>query len=98
DICRLIKSDPELAPIAIIHVSGRQTSQDNRAEGLDAGADGYLLKPVDPQVLVSHVRALIRLRRTEVALLQEKELRALERYTGPLQTAVASQLFSVSPL
>jgi signal transduction histidine kinase/ActR/RegA family two-component response regulator len=39
----------------------------DRARGLDIGADGYLVEPVDTEVLVSTVRGLVRKRRAEVA-------------------------------
>lgn len=68
EVCRQIKSDPALAGVLVIHVSGMRTRAEDQAGGLDAGADGYLSKPVDPRVLLAHVRALIRTKRAETAL------------------------------
>src|SRR6266403_3510009 len=45
EVCRTIKSNEQTATIPVINVSGRRTSADHEAEGLEAGADGYLTKP-----------------------------------------------------
>lgn len=43
----------------ILLVTGRDSSHD-KAIGLDAGADDYLVKPFDPEELVARIRALLR--------------------------------------
>jgi len=68
DVCRQLKGNEQTAGILIIHISGMLVSAGNQAEGLEAGADGYLIKPVEPQVLLAHVQALLRTQRTEEAL------------------------------
>ena len=45
--------------------------------GLDAGADAYLIHPVDPDVLLATLRTLLRVRDTEYAL-RESEARFRE--------------------
>lgn len=45
------------APVMILTARGRI---DARIEGLDAGADDYVVKPVDPGELAARVRALVR--------------------------------------
>src|SRR5262249_61300869 len=47
--------------------AGQYVPSEDRAQGLDSGADGYLLKPVSTIELVAHVRALLRIRRAEEA-------------------------------
>lgn len=73
EACRRIKADPATAGVLVIHVSGIRTSADSAAEGLEAGADGYLVKPIEPRELVAHVNALLRLKQTEHALKQSEE-------------------------
>jgi PAS domain S-box-containing protein len=73
EVCKRIKSDQETAEVFVIHVSGMRTSADSAAEGLEAGADGYLVKPIEPRALVAHVNALLRLKQTEHALKQSEE-------------------------
>ena len=74
DIAKELKSKPETAPIPLLLLSASFTTPRARAQGLDAGADGYLTHPVEPAVLLATVRALLRTRQAEVAL-RESESR-----------------------
>lgn len=62
-VCRLLKSDPQLARIPVIFVTGRATLEDKLA-GLTLGADDYLLKPIDPRELLLHIDMVLRRPRT----------------------------------
>ena len=73
DVCRIIKSDPATSSIPVLHLSASYTSSGHKAEGLDAGADGYLVRPVEPIELVATVNALLRQRCTEQALRASEE-------------------------
>jgi signal transduction histidine kinase len=66
EVCRRIKHDPRTASISVLQISALFVSPDDRVRALDAGADGYLLHPIDPMVLVATVRALLRLRQAEM--------------------------------
>jgi PAS domain S-box-containing protein len=68
EVCRRIKKDPDTASIFVLHLSGHYISSDDRSEGLEGGADGYLVKPVSPRELIAQVRALLRIRQAEQAL------------------------------
>jgi signal transduction histidine kinase len=65
DICARIKSDPASAATAILQTSALHLEMRDRVASLDAGADGYLVEPMEPEELVAHVRALLRLRHSE---------------------------------
>jgi signal transduction histidine kinase len=65
EVCRRIKQDPRTGSIPILQISACFVSSDDRVRALEAGADGYLLHPIDPMVMVATVRALLRLRRAE---------------------------------
>jgi PAS domain S-box-containing protein len=60
-----LKRDPVTANIPIIHVAPGFTTGEWRAQGLDAGADAFLTRPVEPQELIATVRALLRVRAAE---------------------------------
>jgi PAS domain S-box-containing protein len=62
EVCRLIKSDPHTAPIPVLQISAHYTGTEERIRGLEGGADGYLVSPVDPEELIANIRALIRIR------------------------------------
>lgn len=73
ELCRRIKSAAGPAKPIVLLLSGLRDAPENQIEGLEAGADGYLTRPVSNQHLLAHVRALLRLKRTE------RELRESER-------------------
>jgi two-component system, sensor histidine kinase len=72
EICRRLKSDPDHG-LFVVMISAMHTSPESKAEAVEAGADGYLTKPIEPLALKAHVRAFLRIR------LGEKELRESER-------------------
>jgi DNA-binding response OmpR family regulator len=73
EICRQIKSNSDLMGIFVLMLSGQKTSPDNLAEGLEAGADGFLTKPVEAKVLLAHVRAMLRIKKAEQDLKVREE-------------------------
>ncbi|HUE03646.1 MAG TPA: ATP-binding protein [Bryobacteraceae bacterium] len=66
-VCRQIKRDLG-SGIIVLQISGSATSAPQATVALNSGADCYLVEPVDPDVLVATVRALLRLRTAERAL------------------------------
>jgi PAS domain S-box-containing protein len=68
EVCRRIKADPTTATIPVLHLSATYVTDEAQATGLDGGADGYLVQPVDARVLVATVKALLRLGRAEEEL------------------------------
>lgn len=56
-LCRKLRSIKENTPILLL--TARDRSED-KVKGLDAGADDYLVKPVDFQELSARIRALLR--------------------------------------
>lgn len=69
EVCRQIKSNPKTAFIPVLHLSASFVRSQDKAEGLDSGADAYLAQPVDPVELLATVRSLLRIRRAEEAAL-----------------------------
>src|SRR5688572_16536884 len=65
EVCRLLRSQPATATVPVIHVSAVHVKSEDQAQGLRTGADAYLLSPVEPQVLVATLEALIRSRAFE---------------------------------
>ncbi|MFZ0630505.1 MAG: ATP-binding protein [Acidobacteriaceae bacterium] len=70
EVCRRLKSDPVTSQISILQISASMVSSENKARALEAGADGYLIHPIDGTVLVATVRSLLRLRAAEAAARQ----------------------------
>jgi CheY-like chemotaxis protein len=54
DLCKAIKSDPDLASIPVLLMCGNSQAYDN-ARGEQCGADGHVVKPWDTQVMLDKV-------------------------------------------
>ncbi len=68
EVCRRLKADPAAASIPVLHLSALVISTDAKVTGLEAGADGYLTQPVEPDELVATIRTLLRARAAEQKL------------------------------
>ena len=81
DVVRLLRSEPRTALLPVVHVSAASIQTADIVTGLEAGADAYLVHPVDPDVLLATVRTLLRVRDTEYAL-RESEARFREIFVN----------------
>ncbi len=61
EVCRRVRADPNLAFIPIILVTAKSDSRDV-VQGLEAGGDEYLTKPVDQAALIARVRSMLRIK------------------------------------
>ena len=61
ELCRRIKAQPHLAHLPVIMVTALDQPSD-KVQGLDAGADDFLTKPVDDIALITRVKNLARLK------------------------------------
>lgn len=73
EVCRRIRENPDVAATTILHISASNVESQHQVLGLDSGADGYLVEPVEPSVLIATVNAFLRARRAEDALLKSTE-------------------------
>ena len=62
DLCARIKSEPAMSQVLVLQTSASHIESRHRVASLDAGADGYLVEPIEPEELIANVRALLRLR------------------------------------
>src|SRR5215510_2816225 len=67
DVCTTVKQNADTCLTPVVLISGAHERQVVIA-GLDAGADDFLNKPIDPEELYTRVRSLIRLKRVTDAL------------------------------
>ncbi len=79
EACERIKCDQSLTNTYVVLISGSHTSADHQATGLEAGADGYMTKPIANREFLARVKAMLRIKETETNLANAlKELRAIE--------------------
>jgi two-component system, cell cycle response regulator len=88
EVCRRLKTSPTTAHIPVVMVTALDQPSD-RLQGLDAGADDFLTKPLDDTALFARVRSLSRLK----AVMDELRTRAVASrelgFADPLIAAAA---------
>lgn len=80
ELCNIIKNKEEYKLIYFILLTAR-TSLKDRVEGLDTGADDYLVKPIDNQELVARIRAGLRIHNLQ------NELKSIEHNKAIVELA-----------
>lgn len=68
DVCRILKHNPRTRSIPIVLISAVHTDDASIAEGLESGADGYITKPVDDNMLQAWLNATMRINTLKRAL------------------------------
>jgi DNA-binding response OmpR family regulator len=58
EVCREIKDDPDLQniPVAFLSAKGQEAEIQ---EGMQAGADEYIIKPFSPDQLIERIRSIL---------------------------------------
>ncbi len=85
EVCRLVRADPRLAHIPIVILTAKAHPSE-RAEGLRAGADDYITKPVDPVDLAVRVKSALQRPRGE----QQPASLLVEIANGAMMTSGAA--------
>lgn len=95
EMLRRLKNQSAYAEIPVIMLTAK-TSEDNKIQGLECGADDYIAKPFAPRELVARIHAV--LRRTAVAS-EDKciEVLGLAMHTGSHRLTLDSQVINIGP-
>jgi CheY-like chemotaxis protein len=59
EVCRLLRQRAGTSKLPVIHLSAMHVTQEDRAEALAAGADGYMVAPADPDTLAVRLERLL---------------------------------------
>ena len=73
EVCRRIKNDIETNRLPVIFLTASRLADHDLVAGLEHGADNYLREPVDPSILIATVRAMLRVKEAEEALIRSNE-------------------------
>ena len=71
EVCRRLKA--ELPHVVVLQTSAALGTPQDRVRALEGGADAFLVEPIEPAELLATVKALLRMRRAEQALLRINE-------------------------
>ncbi len=71
DLCRTLRHHGRQTPVLMLTAKGQV---DDRVNGLDCGADDYLVKPFSMKELLARVRALLRRQQREQVVPEAREL------------------------
>lgn len=63
-VCRKIKDDSSIKDTCVILLTAKGQEVDKK-KGLQAGADGYITKPFNPEVIISKVEEKINIKRCD---------------------------------
>ncbi len=74
EVCRRIRSTPQLAEVPIIILTALD-DRDSLLRAIEAGADDFLTKPADRRELTARVRTILRLNRYQTLLEQRENIR-----------------------
>ena len=61
EVCRKIRDEPATAILPVVMVTALDPTQE-RVKGLEAGADDFLMKPINQAELLARVRSLLRIK------------------------------------
>ena len=95
DVCRAIRGDPALAMLPVVMVTALE-DRDERVKGLEAGADDFLSKPINPPELIARVRSLLRIRKLYETV--QRQARQLAAWNELLEARVRDQVRHVEKL
>jgi two-component system, NtrC family, sensor kinase len=87
EVCRRIKAERGLQGTFVILVSGAMVSSEYQAEGLNVGADGYIIKGVSNREFLARIQSMTRIKRAEDALREKEEEQG--KLISELQKALA---------
>ena len=95
EVCQAIRNDPKTAILPIVMVTALAPAEE-RIKGLEAGADDFLTKPINPDELLARVRSLLRIKSLYDTI--EAQGRQLAEWNATLQHHVAEQVAQIGRL
>lgn len=78
EVCRRIKNEPALSAIFVVHWNPAQTNHGAVEGGFEAGADGYIARPLHDREFLAQVRGFFRHKETLDRLLLVERLQYTE--------------------
>ena len=97
EVCKLIKTGEFTKFLPVVMVTALSNRED-RIKGVEAGADDFLIKPVDKVELTARIRSLLRIKHLHSSLQQEKDKLEMQNRVRSVLTRIIPTLFKTVPL
>jgi class 3 adenylate cyclase len=95
EVCAALRADPATQMLPVVMVTALDQHEE-RARGLEAGADDFLTKPIHPAELLARVRSLLRIKSLHDTV--QDQARQLAEWNAQLERRVAEQLTQLGRL
>ena len=73
EVCRRLKADDGTRHIPVVFLTALRTDRESRIRALEAGAEGFLAKPLEEVELTAQIRAMAKIKAANVQARHEKE-------------------------
>ncbi len=107
EVCRRIKGDERFRNIPVILITGL-TEKEDRIKGIEAGAEDFLSKPIDPAEVLARIKMLLKVKALnekrigdlliEMKFITEGQLQEALRLSKEQQIKVGEALYSMGAL
>ena len=74
EVCKKLKEGELTKHIPVIMLTAIRTDMESKIKGLDAGADAFFTKPIEPNELSAQINVMFRIKEAEDKLRAEREL------------------------
>lgn len=87
EVCLMLKADQKLRDIPVVFLTAVKGDKESRIKALESGAEAFLAKPIDEVELTAQIRAMMKIRASNLQKRNEKESLAalVEEKTRELQ-------------
>lgn len=73
EVCRRLKTNDQTRHIHVILISAYETTSNNKVKGFSAGADAFLIRPIERAELAAQITSMLRISQTEQRLKEALE-------------------------
>lgn len=95
DVLERVRSNPDTRTLPVILITGVRPAEE-RAQGIEAGADDFLTKPINREELLARVRSLLRVQKLYRKV--DAQARALAEWNQRLESRVREQVMQLDRL
>jgi response regulator RpfG family c-di-GMP phosphodiesterase len=95
-VCETLKGNPDTQFIPVIMVTAL-SGRDDWIEGIEAGADEFLTKPVNKMELLTRITSLLKLKKMHYDLLEERDKLDLQNKIRSVLTQIVPVLLRTLP-